>query len=302
VFNISYIGKHVFNNKKFVFKYYRKILYNMEKLVNFIVSLTTSPKRLPLLGETIDSILSQNVAPKKIYVNIPPIFKRTNEPYPDPEVLFADKPNYKDIVVWNNNCEDVGPITKLQGTLTNIDENENVWIITIDDDIKYLQYTLELYLMCALRISESKTFAFGFSGFNWHNGVNIIAQYENACAHVLEGYGSVCYHRSQFPNKSWNSYLNKCLENRDCKFSDDVIISNWLSLKSITKFVVSTPMVSRKLMWANKCVLDHGNEADALHNGGSSNTVEDTNVVRYKKVKEHLNSIKLLCGEFKATL
>ena len=36
----------------------------------FVVSLTTSPKRLPHIGKVIQSIYSQNVKPDKIYLNI----------------------------------------------------------------------------------------------------------------------------------------------------------------------------------------------------------------------------------------
>ena len=260
--------------------------------ISIIVSLTTSPKRLPLLGTTLDSILIQNVRPQKIIVNIPPIFKRTNESYPNPSIIFGDK--YKDIVIWNEDCDDNGPITKLQGALNKINEDDNVWIVTIDDDIRYLQYTLELYMSCILRIGNANNNAYGLAGFMWNNNY-IQAVHEIRGVHILEGYGSVCYHRSQFRNTSWNSYLKKCLENNDCKFSDDIIISNWLSLTKKNKVVVSAPWINRRLMWDNKCILDHGNESDALHNGGGLDTTTNTNnMERYSKVKTYLKKIKLL--------
>uniref|UniRef100_A0A6C0B1K7 Glycosyltransferase n=1 Tax=viral metagenome TaxID=1070528 RepID=A0A6C0B1K7_9ZZZZ len=261
---------------------------------NLVISLTTSPKRLPLLGTTLDSIISQNVKPKQIIVNIPKIFKRTGEEYLDPISIFGD--TYKDYVIWNSDCEDDGPITKLQGTLKQIEETEDVWIITIDDDIRYLQYTLELYMTTVLRVGDSKTMAYGLSGFVWDKN-RIQAIHEIRPVDVIEGYGSVCYHRSHFRNKSWNSYLKKCLENNDCKFSDDVIISNWLSLIKITRIIVSAPWVNRRLMWSTKCILDHGNESDALHNGGELNDTVTNNTDRYIKVKIFLKEKKLLSNE-----
>lgn len=267
---------------------------NDEHQSKLIVSLTTSPKRLPLLGTTLDSIISQNVKPKQIIVNIPKIFKRTGEEYPDPISIFGD--TYKDYVIWNQDCEDNGPITKLQATLEKIEETEDIWIVTIDDDIRYLQYTLELYMTTILRVENSKTIAYGLSGFMWYNN-RIQAIHEIRPVNVIEGYGSVCYHRSHFRNKSWNSYLKKCLENNDCKFSDDVIISNWLSLTKICRIIVSAPWVNRRLMWSTKCILDHGNESDALHNSGDLDNTGTNNADRYTKVKEFLKEKKLLSNE-----
>jgi len=265
-------------------------------LSNIVVSITTSPKRLPLIEETLRSILSQNVKPSKIIVNIPPIFKRTGEPYPDPKEIFKDNAEIMgDNILWNTSCEDVGPITKLQGALGVINENDDTWIVTIDDDIKYLQYTIELFSICSLRIRDKN--AYGLAGFNWLNDM-IIPVYDNNACHIIEGYGSCCYHRSFFPDKSWNSYLKKVLENDSCKFSDDVIISNWLSIKNIARVVVGAPYINRKLMWANKCILDHGNDIDALHNGGEIGESAQSNIVRYSKVKQYLEEIHLLGREF----
>jgi hypothetical protein len=265
--------------------------------MNIVVSLTTSPKRLPLIGSTLDSIMNQSVTPSKIYVNIPPIFKRTNEPYPDPALIFKDK--YKDIVIWNTNCEDLGPITKLQGALNMIDQDDDTWIITIDDDILYLKDTIEVYSMCFKKIKGSIKNAYGLSGFIWHKNNMIGAQYENGATHILEGFGSVCYHRSFFPNKSWGSYLKVCLSHDSCKFSDDILISNWLSFTRITRIVVSTPWTNRRLMWSNNCILEYGNQKDALHNGGELNLVGNNNVTRYALVRQFLLKKNLLSSELK---
>ena len=43
-------------------------------------------------------------------------------------------------------------------------------------------------------------------------------------------------------------------------------------------------------MWKNKCILDYGNESDALHNGASGTS--QNNVNRYKKVLFKLNNNK----------
>ena len=88
-----------------------------------VVSLTTSPSRIYLIEETLMSIINQNVKVDKIYVNIPPIFKRTGESYPDPKLIFKNNQQILDNVVWNTNCDDIGPITKLCGVLNIIDSD-----------------------------------------------------------------------------------------------------------------------------------------------------------------------------------
>jgi hypothetical protein len=270
-------------------------------MVQIIVSLTTSPKRLPLLEKTLDSIVQQNIKPNKIYVNLPLVFERTQEVYPDPNLIYQYKPEYKDIVVWNRNCQDIGPLTKLQGVLEEIDETQDVWIITIDDDIVYLPYTIEVYAMTVQRLeggNRPKTSAYGLAGFIWHQN-QLIPQHENSMVHILEGYGSVCYHRSFFPNKSWKTYVQKCMEDNHCKFSDDLLISNWLSLTNKRRTIVSTPWNNRRVMWANNCILEYGNGPDALHNGGDLKLETcNNNVTRYMKSKEFLKSVHLLAKEF----
>lgn len=266
-------------------------------MLKMIVSLTTSPTRLPLIGETLDSIISQVPKPYKIYVNLPKVFERTGETYPDPNILFKEQmeTTYKNLVVWNNCGKDLGPVTKLQGTLNIIPEEEDCWIITIDDDIKYLPGLIELFYATILKTGRKD--AMGLCGFIYYNN-RINAKFSNDPVNILEGYGGCCYHRSFF-KKSWNTYLKKCLENNDARLSDDIIISNWLSLNKIRKMIVAAPWINRKLMWSNKCILEYGNKEDALHNGANTNQVENNNANRYERVKIYLNEKKILSDEFK---
>lgn len=261
-------------------------------LPKIIISLTTSPKRIYLLEKTLLSIINQNIKPDQIYVNIPPIFKRTCESYPDPLLIFTHQELFKDII-WNKECEDNGPITKLSGVFNLINEKEDTWIITIDDDIKYLQYTIELYMNCITKMDCKN--AYGLSGFKWINE-KMVSIYENEIANVIEGYGSCCYHRSFFPNRPWNNYLKKIIEDKNCRFSDDLIISNWLALNFIKRYVISTPYINRKLMCKNKCILDYGTTKDALHNGGELSL--QNNKLRYFEAKQYLRSLFLLSKEF----
>ena len=262
----------------------------MATLPKIIVSLTTSPTRLPLLRETLDSVLQQVPYVQKVLVNLPAVFKRTGETYVEPRTIYGDN----ELIVWNCGIDDVGPLTKLQGALDYVDEQEDTWILTVDDDIRYLPYTGEMYSMCVQRFKTTKN-AYGMCGFNLPG---VIARIGNMSAHVLEGFGGVCYHRSQFPNKSWTSYKNVILKDRSCFCSDDLIISNWLALTGVFRLAISNPFVNRTIFWSKKCVLDHGNAADALHNGGGSGHTADTNVARYIKAKAYLVSKRLWAQEF----
>ena len=143
-------------------------------------------------------------------------------------------------------------------------------------------------------VSSDSKFAMGLAGFTFKEGL-IIPVFDFGAVDILEGYGSVCYHRSFFV-KSWTSYLNKCIEDKDCRLSDDVFISNWLSLRNIKRINMSVPWVNRKLMWSTGCILSYGNEDDALHNGGGIETTEN-NIVRYGRTCAYLHNCKLFSKE-----
>jgi hypothetical protein len=207
--------------------------------------------------------------------------------YPDPHVLYGDR--YGSAITWNRVPADMGPITKLTGTLSLFGPTEDVWIITVDDDIRYLPNTLALYAdIIGLSMNQTpkqKQCAYGMSGLQ----VTAVGDVKE-CS-ILEGYASACYHRSMFPDKSWTSYLNKCFEFAPSIGSDDLIISNWLAMRSVRRLVVGTPQINCRLMWQSGCILEHGNGADALHNGAGT---ADNNVQRYHKVVNFLRSVRLL--------
>jgi len=280
--------------------------------MKLIVSLTTSPSRIPLIGNTLLSMLRQN--PFQLILNIPSIFQRTNETYMTEDVFIdmmkencIDLNEYfvKGVLKWNSCGEDLGPITKLAPIINNIPFEEDCWIVTIDDDIEYLDGILDMYRdTITKKIKNGEKVAMGMTGFRFMNNY-ICAVESNDFVEVLEGYGSVCYHRSFFPNHTWTQYVNHIIKDPCCKFSDDIVISNWLAMNNIKRLLVSTPWVNRRMIWSNKCVLDYGNQSDALHNGGAgivgSVNAPDTNIQRYHKAKKYLLEKKLLSKEFSAS-
>jgi hypothetical protein len=278
----------------------------MQSLISpkLVVSLTTSPMRLPLIGPTLVSMFRQN--PFEVVLNIPNVFSRTQETYMSREqFLECMEKNcpmlleYVSKLKWNLCGDDLGPITKLHPIMSIIPFEEDCWIVTIDDDIEYLDGILDMFRdTITKRIKDGEKFAMGLTGFRFLQGHRIYPLEANNFAEILEGYGSVCYHRSFFPNRSWGNYVKYVMQEPACKFSDDLIISNWLAMNNIKRLLVSTPWVNRRLMWASKCILDYGNQSDALHNGGAKVLTKDSNVQRYFVAKKMLKRHKLLSAEF----
>jgi hypothetical protein len=245
--------------------------------MRYVVTLTTSPARLPKILPTLNSIKCQSPPPERIIINLPARYKNT-EPYPEPPAEVTE------IAHINYIPEDLGPLTKLAPTLDLYSEDEDLHILSIDDDILYLPHTIELYIrmMPLLKV----TCAMGLSGFIYH-GKKIIPKFGIHNVHVIEGYGSVLYHRSFFKG-AWKSYVNICLQNNDLKMSDDLIISNWLALQQINRLQIAAPWVNRQLMWDSGCILDYGASHDALHKQGGGNEQ------RYARAMKYLTKIKLL--------
>jgi hypothetical protein len=245
--------------------------------MRYVVSLTTSPGRLLKLLPTLKSIKSQSPPPERIIINLPARYKDI-EPYPEApsEILEIAHINWIPM--------DLGPITKLVPTIDLYADDDDIYILTIDDDILYMPYTIELYarMLPLLKIPT----AMGLSGFVF-NSKKIVPKFGIHNVQVIEGYGSVLYHRSFFIG-AWKSYINICLKCLDLKLSDDLIISNWLALQKINRLQVAAPWVNRQLMWDSGCVLEYGASTDALHKQGGGNEK------RYDRALQYLLKIKLL--------
>jgi hypothetical protein len=230
--------------------------------MKIIISLTTSPKRILLLKETIYSIENQTIPCSKIIINIPSKFGRTNESYVIPYFI---KNNPK--IYINRTRKDLGPIMKLIPTIFLLDKLKikKYIVITIDDDIKYLPNMIETYLNY---VNNSNYKVLGISGFNFGNNNEIIPITGTQAVDVVEGYGGVMYHYSIFELEKWKNYLYTILSNKTCKYSDDLIISNYLDLENINRYLIDDINLNRELLWSSGNILEYGNEVDALHNGG----------------------------------
>lgn len=94
-----------------------------------IVTLTTIPSRIDLIGMTLKSLLDQTTPPARIHLNIPHRSRREDRPYSVPAWL-------EDLeMVRIVRCDDVGPATKLFPTLADAEDDQA--IIVVDDDRIY---------------------------------------------------------------------------------------------------------------------------------------------------------------------
>jgi len=115
------------------------------------VSLTTIPTKFDTIHATIDSLLNQTLMPKKIVLNIPKIYNfRLNDNTIDSSKLCQFIEKYGDRIVINQINNDYGPGTKLLGLFSTdlISEDENTFIVLVDDDVKYKPYMIEYFDKC----------------------------------------------------------------------------------------------------------------------------------------------------------
>ena len=167
-----------------------------------IISLTTSPKRIAKIGPTITSLLQQTVKADVIQLNLPRIFARTNDTFPNISIL-----NPQIRIVWH---DDIGPVSKLVPTLQT-ETHPDTLIITVDDDTIYPPHMVALMKErieydpnfvqtghCGDGALTNKEEEFERLPFN----LNLPSvQYKKQCCCRLHlGFGGVGYRRGLFDN------------------------------------------------------------------------------------------------------
>lgn len=229
------------------------------------VSLTTSPRRLNMLQETIESIMGQTILPDIIVINVPHIFKRTGETYDEiPEYLS------KNDRVLINRCDDIGPATKILPTINLVQQDDDT-IISIDDDIIYCPTFIQTLIKKSSVFPNSAITGTSFSYIHDYNPMSREMYYNSE---VVEGFAGVLYKKWFLAN--WEDDLDITTLPKECYVSDDLILSNLLKKRNI--HIVMTPLIKSCLK-----ILDHGLENDALHKLGPNNPE-----LRYKPCVEHL--------------
>lgn len=257
--------------------------FKKEKLI--IVSLTTSPRRIKLMKEVIESILNQTHPPDIIRINIPTKFQRTKQTFDEiPEYLL----NHPKICIFEYE-EDFGPIMKILPTL--LDRNDeyksykDVTIIYTDDDVKMLPNTIEIFLKY---IAKNPDDIYCFSGFDiktWNRSS------QETYVDLVEGYMGVCL-SSKVINKLLENkslllkYYNQIIKkNEYCFTSDDLLLSNFYNIKKIKKLKIHDKKANFDLWWSSGCELSYGRDGDGIMHLGT-----DQHFTRYQKAIEFLNA------------
>jgi len=102
------------------------------------ISISTIPKRLKNLYQSVESLLKQTRKPDKIFINIPYKYKRFSESIKDNQI-----PKFDNSLVEITRCEDCGPGTKLLGSLDKFEKDSLV--ILADDDHVYENFMIEKF-------------------------------------------------------------------------------------------------------------------------------------------------------------
>lgn len=220
---------------------------------DIVISLTTTPHRINQMETPLECLALQNIPIRKIFVNIPYMFKRDNLEYAIPEWLEA-MPN-----VTILRTADYGPATKLLGTLKNASLNEKTIIITVDDDTCYPP---NMVLRLAVRAKQYPKHAVGISGVelnfkqNKQEGIVRIKQ-DHAAATILEGFAGVAYRKSFFNDEVFEIDAAPS----SCYTSDDLYLSYHLAKNNIPRQTI----FNRHISFRNVKQESSGNQSDALH-------------------------------------
>lgn len=264
-----------------------------------IACITTSPIRLPKTFRVIRSLICQSVIPDVIVFFLPRIFKRDGSIIRELPRWWEDMRTQcfsKNISLEYAIVEDVGPATKLLGTLERSQSKGKEIhpmdrIITLDDDIAYPAETISTLV----NASEGDLYgAYGSCGFRWTGPGKVETNIhfpDRTRADVLEGFGGVLY-------RGWMAYAMKPLVNeilndripRVVWTSDDILLSNALASINVPRIFVQGKGYSSTNIHA-KGVLSYGLEKDALQNGGGDEHSGGTNPIsRYHETFKWLMS------------
>jgi hypothetical protein len=243
-----------------------------------VISLTTSPKRIEKIKPTLDRIMEQTVLPSAIVLNLPHVFKRTGDKFGElPDFITSNK------LIKINNCEDIGPATKILPTRKLFDDPETI-IISIDDDILYHKGMIETFLKHSKLFPEAV-----ISSSSWfivtgppENVKESDIPPNTYFSEFLEGYSGVLY-KKKFLDKIDISDDYILQLPKYCFQSDDFFLSNYLNKNKIPIFIINKAEIV-------ETPLEYGEGGDALHHG--ANETSNGNDDNYMKCAAYMNEKK----------
>lgn len=202
---------------------------HFEKPKRVVVSLTTLETRIENLQDTIQSILDNTMLPDRIYLNI-------HKDIDIPPELLKFLQEQKIIIIIPLEI-DYGPVTKLYPTLLHETDPETI-IITIDDDIIYHPNTIKHLLNASYNYPDTCICVSGWNYINlglFHIPIINPSKNEVVKVSILQGYNGVLYKRKFFSDLA---ILEKNMNVKECKTTDDILISNSLTQSGINIYSI----------------------------------------------------------------
>lgn len=201
----------------------------MDAKVRVVATLSTLPKNLEHLRDSLDSLLAQSHPLDQIYLNIPNgKSRRGDTSYYVPEYVKEYFPRVKVL-----RTADYGPLTKLLPALE-VEDDPDTIVITVDDDRSYHPDTVKTLLKYA---KEDPSAAFGMCGWSmapYFKGIDVIPTYlpweflrrpDGRYVDVLQAVCGNVYRRKFFPDL-------ELLANPEprCLTTDDIWIAGYLAV------------------------------------------------------------------------
>jgi hypothetical protein len=211
----------------------------MEKV---ILTLTTVPKRLHNPNESagvkpgLEILLNLSYENYEVHFNIPLFNKKTGEQYFIPSWLKEMELKYEKLKVFRT--DDYGPVTKLVPTLFRFDENDDITIISVEDDLFYMDGFIQYHLKMREKYPES---ILGFAGIS---SLNTTCHFCTTCkedvkVRILESYKTISYKRRYFDNDFFT------FVNENYSWSDDLLIAAYFSLKKRDRVVETHTLIPK---------------------------------------------------------
>jgi hypothetical protein len=233
-----------------------------------VVSLTTSPKRIHKIKPMLDSIFAQTIKPDRIILNLPKVFQRTGDTFslPLPDFITSNK------LVHVNFCDDIGPATKVVSSIPLVSD-PSTFILSVDDDIYYPPYIIELYTEYARLfpncIISGSTFIDNYDRLDnkWFRSAlnrNNMDYFQGKPADLLEGFSGVLYRRDYFTKELLSDFY-KHIDKKSCRLGDDFYLSNLF--KKYRRKIISAGIQVSHNQFNTQMVspLHYGLREDALH-------------------------------------
>jgi hypothetical protein len=199
-----------------------------------VVSLTTIPSRIGRILPTINSLLSQTVRPRRIFLAVPDYSLRERRAYEIPEALRSHQ-----LVTILPSERDWGPITKLIPALRHGESAPDDPILAVDDDNIYPKRFIETFVHYARELPDAALSLRGWPippTFRWKDsrefkGTGIAAPVQTD---VITGCGGILV-RPRFFGPDFFA----CHEAPpQAFFNDDIWISGHLARRNVPKYVI----------------------------------------------------------------